>query len=98
MTPDAQAEEQHDKKGRKISMERMMFNLKQIDTVGAVIYMTGGTIAGILGLTGIHGLYLFLVVLFISKITVLAKMGFNLRYNSSSFCFSDSLITPLLVS
>ena len=66
-----------------VSHERAAFNVRQIETFSSVLYITGGIIAGILGLTGLNGLYLFLAVTAILKIVLIVKMGFQLAEYST---------------
>lgn len=68
-----------------VSGELLMYNMKQLDLVNIVMYLTGGSIAGILGLTGVHGLILFVLITFLIQVGVLIRMGFNTKkYTISS--------------
>lgn len=81
-----QHQDQHGNDSKNlISGELLMYNMKQLDLVNIVMYLTGGSIAGILGLTGLHGLFLFILVTCLIQIGVFVKMGFNTqKYTISS--------------
>jgi hypothetical protein len=72
-----------DQDGKRISMEKVIFNSKQIDIASAVCFITGGIISGILGLTGLNGLFLLLAVMVILNGSLLLKMGLNLSAYSN---------------
>jgi hypothetical protein len=54
--------------------DALMHNMKQFELFHIVIYMSGGTIAGILGLTGLEGLYLLLIVAVLSCVALMLRM------------------------
>ena len=57
--------------------EALMHNMKQLDLFNIVIYMAAGTIAGILGLTGLEGLYLLIIVALLTSLGLMLRMQFN---------------------
>ena len=77
-----------DKKGKLVSMERMAFNMRQIDTFSAIIFITGGIMAGILGLTGMKGLFLFAAITAAQAFALVLKMNFQLSEYSTMTPFA----------
>jgi ER membrane protein complex subunit 6 len=67
-------EQQHDEKNEKMSMELLMKNNMGIDNFQTVIYIAGGVISGILGLTGLSGLALYLAVTVVTSLALVVKM------------------------
>ncbi|RYG98285.1 hypothetical protein EON65_51625 [archaeon] len=66
--------------------EAMMHNVKQLDLFHIVIYMAGGSIAGILGLTGIKGAAVLFVTALLSALGLLIRVKFDLNsYSNLSF-------------
>jgi hypothetical protein len=43
-------------------MEALRINTKKVETIKTIMFMLGGIIAGLLGLIGIHGVYLLLSI------------------------------------
>lgn len=85
---DSDAQEQG---GKRVSMEKMIYNTRQIDVVAAVCFITGGIIAGILGLTGLNGLFLIIAIMGLLNGGLLLKMGFQLSAYSTQGVFSFAL-------
>lgn len=84
MTPDQQPQ-QNDSKNEKMSMELLVKNNQQIDKFQTVIYIAGGIISGILGLTGVEGLILYIGLVVVASVSLLFKMGFKVsKYSDSS--------------
>jgi hypothetical protein len=52
-------------------------NMRQLELLNIVMYLTGGIIAGILGLTGTNGLILFVAMSIVVQVAVLLRMGFK---------------------
>jgi len=67
------------KANRGVSMESLAWNMKKMDSFCAIMYITAGISAGILGLTGIEGLFLFLAAALVMNATLFLKMGFSLE-------------------
>lgn len=66
-------------------IDALQYNMKQLELFSIVIYLVAGTIAGILGLTGLNGLILFLIVSVTSYLPLLVKMNMStLSYTTSS--------------
>ena len=66
-------------------MELLMKNNMHIDKFQTVLYIVGGIIAGILGLTGLKGLIMYLILTAISSVTLLLKTKFKLaKYSDAS--------------
>lgn len=74
---DATQQQQQDPKNEKISMELLMKNNQQLDKFQTVIYIVGGIISGILGLTGLEGLALYVVLAIVTSVALLLKMKFQ---------------------
>jgi hypothetical protein len=72
-----------------ISMEHLSYNMKKIDRFRTIIFIIGGMICGVSGITGLDGLIFFLVMSLITSVVLLIKIGFNLKgyFNSSIFSF-----------
>lgn len=68
-----------EEKSMGVSMEALGFNMRNMDSYCAIMYITSGTIAGILGLTGMKGLYLFLAALIAMNGSLFVKMRFSLE-------------------
>ena len=77
-----------DKKGKLVSMDRTAYNMRQIDTFSAIIFITGGIMAGILGLTGMKGLYLFAAITAVQSGALVLKMNFQLSEFSTMTPFA----------
>lgn len=43
-------------------MEALRINTKKIEVIQTIMFMLGGIIAGLLGLIGIHGVYMLLAL------------------------------------
>lgn len=71
--------DQNDSKNEKISLEQLMKNNQQIDKFQTVLYIAGGIISGVLGLTGLSGLLLYLAVAVIISLVLLVRTGFSLK-------------------
>jgi hypothetical protein len=66
--------------------DAMMFNMKQLELFHIVMYMAGGTIAGILGVTGKWGIVIILLTALLSTIGLLIRMKFNIhKYSNFTF-------------
>lgn len=66
-------------------IDALQYNMKQLELFSIVIYLVAGTMAGILGLTGLNGLILFLAVSATSYLALLLKMKMStLSYTTSS--------------
>eukprot|EP01031_Cornospumella_fuschlensis_P045524 gene45524-55715_t len=66
--------------------EAMMHNVKQLDLFHIVVYMAGGSIAGILGLTGIAGAAVLFITALLSTLGLLVRLKFDLNsYSNLSF-------------
>ncbi len=61
-----------------VSLETLMFNMKQLETVNIVMYLVGGSIAGILGATSLHGLLIFILITLAVQFTLFLWVGLKL--------------------
>ena len=69
----------------KIMMEPMMHNMKELNAAVTIIFIVGGLICGILGLTGIDGAFMFLLVSVVNGLALLIKMKFQqMKYSDMS--------------
>lgn len=72
--------------GKVIIMENLMRNLKKLDKIRSLFSILGGIIAGVLYLTGIYGLYVYVGMSLLVNLLLYAKMGFDCKkYVSKSF-------------
>jgi hypothetical protein len=79
------AEAAPEPKNEKISMEQLMKNNQQIDKFQTVLYISGGIISGVLGLTGLKGLFLYIALAVVISIALLVRSKFSLgKYTESS--------------
>lgn len=77
--------DQAEPKNEKISMEQLMKNTQYIDKFQTVLYIAGGIISGVLGLTGLQGLLLYLLVAVVVILALLLKMKFSVsRYTEAT--------------
>jgi hypothetical protein len=77
--------DQHDSKNEKISLEQLMKNNQQIDKFQTVLYISGGIISGVLGLTGLSGLLLYIALAVVISVVLMIRMGFSLsKYTDAS--------------
>lgn len=60
-----------------IKQDALMFNIRNLETFHISLAIVAGIVAGILGLTSLRGLYLFLGVAVLSLVGLLAKMKFD---------------------
>ena len=79
--------EQQESKNEKVSMEMLVKNNQQIDKFQTVIYIVGGIISGILGLTGLRGLILYLALAAIISVALLIKMKFKVSKYTDATLF-----------
>ena len=83
--------------GEAFSVESMGFNMRQIMNFKTVLYIVGGIMCGVLGLTNSFGLFFYLFIGVLGSICLLVKMGFDAkRFTASSiinFLMSD-LVNP----
>ncbi len=70
-----------------VSGDALMYNMKQLDLFNIVMYLTGGTLAGILGLTSLYGLYLFIAVSVVVHLGLLVRMKFDTKLYTTSSIF-----------
>jgi hypothetical protein len=79
------AEPAQEPKNEKISMEQLMKNNQQIDKFQTVLYISGGIISGVLGLTGLKGLFLYIALAVVISIALLVRSKFALgKYTEAS--------------
>jgi hypothetical protein len=79
------AEPAPETKNEKISMEQLMKNNQQIDKFQTVLYISGGIISGVLGLTGLKGLFLYMALAVVISIALLIRSNLALgKYTESS--------------
>jgi hypothetical protein len=71
-----------------VSGELLMYNMKQLDLLNTVMFLTAGCIAGILGLTGLNGLLLFLLTIITVYIGVFVRTGFKIQQYSVNSIFN----------
>ena len=72
--------------GKVINLENLMRNLKQLDKIRSFFAILSGVVAGILYLTGICGLYVYVGMSLLINTALYAKMGFSCKnYVSKSF-------------
>ncbi len=64
-------------KKQYIKQDALMFNIKNLELFHISLAIVAGVAAGILGLTSLRGLYLFLVVSVLSIFGLLFKMKFD---------------------
>ena len=77
--------QQQDAKNERISVELLMRNNQQLDKFQTVIYIVGGIISGILGLTGLEGLALYVVLALVTSVALLLKTKFQTsKYTDAS--------------
>ena len=77
--------QQQDSKNEKMSMELLMKNNQQLDKFQTVIYIVGGIISGILGLTGLEGLALYVALAIVASVALLLRMQFKVdKYTDAS--------------
>jgi hypothetical protein len=71
----------------------MGFNMRQIMGVKTVLFLVGGLICGILGLTNSYGLFFYLFIGLLGSLSLLIRMGFDAkRFTATSaynFVISD---------
>mmetsp|Transcript_27755 Transcript_27755/g.55492 ORF Transcript_27755/g.55492 Transcript_27755/m.55492 type:complete len:110 (+) Transcript_27755:83-412(+) len=67
-----------EQKNEKISVEQLMKNNQYIDKFQTVLYISGGIISGILGLTGWKGLVLYIALALTISVALLLRMNFSL--------------------
>jgi hypothetical protein len=70
------ADEELDTK-KMVSMDKLMGNMKAIDKLRTVMFIIGGTICGILGNSGLNGLYFFVGMTTLTSIALIVKMRFD---------------------
>ena len=78
----------------KVIMEALALNMKKIDVYESISFIAGGSIAGILGLTNIHGLLFFLFIAVIIVTATAIKASFNLK-EYTNMTFSGLLVHSL---
>ena len=72
--------------GKIIIIENLMRNLKKLDKVRSLFSILSGVIAGVLYLTGIYGLCVYVGMSLLVNLTLYAKMGFDCKkYVNKSF-------------
>eukprot|EP01035_Chromulina_nebulosa_P016972 gene16972-22468_t len=70
---------------RTIIIESLQSNLRQIDIYETILYIAGGSISGIFGLTNLSGLLFLLLISLLISLGVLLKSGFNVKeYTNNS--------------
>lgn len=70
----------------RIIVEAVQFNGKKIGDYETILFIAGGAIAGILGLTNLRGLVGFMITSIISTIGIAWKARFNTHeYMNTSF-------------
>lgn len=83
--------------GEAFSMESMGLNMRQIMGFRAVLFLFGGIVCGVLGLTHSLGLFFYLFVGILGSLTLLLKMGFDAKRftatTAAKFLVSD-LVNP----
>jgi hypothetical protein len=62
---------------KRIAFESLMNNMKQTDLFQTIIYIVGGIMSGIFGLTGMNGLFLFIFISIISVSALQVWMKFD---------------------
>ncbi|KAJ1438295.1 hypothetical protein B484DRAFT_444736 [Ochromonadaceae sp. CCMP2298] len=89
-----------DAKTDNLSPELLGFNNLQLDKFQTVLYIAAGIISGVLGLTGVHGLIMFVAAWVAASGAILLKMGFNLpKYtNNNLIGLSTGGITNFVMS
>jgi hypothetical protein len=70
-----------------IKQDALMFNVKNLELFHISLAIVAGVAAGILGLTSLRGLYLYLVVAAVSFVGLLTKM----KYNSAQYMVGSIL-------
>ncbi len=68
--------------------DALMHNMKQFELFHIVIYMCAGSIAGILGLTGLEGLYLLVIVAALSCAALILRMKMKLSDYTTMSAFN----------
>ena len=78
-----------------MSTESMGHNMRQIMTFRSMVFIVGGVVCGILGLTGLLGLIFYLLVGILGAVALWLKMGFDSRrytgIGGPGFLLSDLL-------
>ena len=79
------SEQTHSSKEEKVSLEALSFNNRQFDMFRTVLFLVGGILSGVLGLTGLNGLFMYLAVAVASALSLICRMGFRQsRYTTVS--------------
>jgi hypothetical protein len=76
--------EPNPKANRGVSMECLGWNTMKMDSFCAIMYITAGIVSGILGLTGMNGLFLFIAAALAMNAALFVKMGFCLEEYSNA--------------
>lgn len=79
------AQQELQNKGVMLNMENFQNNMRKISVVSTIMYIVGGIVSGILGLTGVQGLIVALFTAALSTLALSVKMGFDvLTYTNTS--------------
>lgn len=73
-------------------IDALGYNMKQLELYSIVVYLLAGSIAGILGFTGLNGLILFILI------SVTAYFALYLRMNLATLSYTTSSLLSLSFS